>query len=259
MSELFLLQNKFQEYLLNSKNDISNHIIETETVSANTRLFIYSNAYRSRLLKALAANYPVMQAYLGHEQFKTLSHTYIDTYPSHSRSIRWFGDQLENFLRENVSFNHLPYLAELAKVEWTMTLVFDSANASVVTLEVFKHIPAKCWVDMRLIAHPSVHSIHLSWNVVPIWHAISQKKLPENFLQSESQVAWILWRKDLIHYYCSLAHDEVCALDAMLKGFSFGEICKLLCQWMDEQDVAMRAAALLKEWIINGWVAGIEQ
>src|SRR5579871_4803975 len=152
MKSLLTLQNQFQEHLLHSQNDIFNQIVNTEKVSTDVRLSIYSHAYRSRLLEALALNYPSMQIYLGSEQFETLGNAYVDRYPSHFRSIRWFGDQLENFLREHAPYNEYPHLYELAKVEWIMTLVFDAANSDVFKLENLASIPPESWVDMHLQA-----------------------------------------------------------------------------------------------------------
>lgn len=258
MKSLLTLQNKFQEHLLHSQNDIFNYIVNTEKVPTDVRLSIYSHAYRSRLLEALASNYPSMQLYLGSEQFETLGNAYIDRYPSHFRSIRWFGDQLENFLRENKPYNDFPYLSELAKVEWIMTLVFDAANNDVVILENLTSIPPECWVDMHLQAHPSAHLIQLSWNVVPIWQALSQDESPCELLQSDMPISWFFWRSNLINQYCSLTNDEASALDAMLKGNTFGEICEVLCHFVDEKEVAMRAASLLKGWISAGLIAEIK-
>jgi len=258
MKDLLTLQNKFQEHLLHSQNDIFNYIVSTEKVPIDIRLSIYSHAYRSRLLEALATNYPIMQVYLGHEQFEELGNAYIDRYPSHFRSIRWFGDQLENFLRENTPYSDFPYLSELAKVEWTMTLVFDAANSDVVKLEHLGSISPECWIDMRLLVHPSAHLISLSWNVVPIWQALSKDESPCELLQSDMPIPWIFWRSNLINQYCSLTNDEASALDAMLKGNTFGDVCEVLCQFVDEKEVAMRAASLLKGWISAGLIAEIK-
>ena len=258
MKHLLTLQNKFQEYLLHSQNDIFNYIVNTKKVPTDVRLSIYSHAYRARLLEALASNYPSMQIYLGEEQFEALGNAYIDRYPSHFRSIRWFGDKLENFLRENASYNDFPYLSELAKVEWLMTLVFDAANSDNVKLESLGSIPPECWVNMRFLPHPSAHLIQLSWNVVPIWKALFQDESPCELLQNDLPISWIFWRSNLINQYCSLTNDEASAIDAMLKGSTFGEICEVLCQFLDEKEVPMRAASLLKGWISAGLIAEIK-
>lgn len=258
MSELFTLQNKFQEHLLTSDNEIFHDIVSTEKVPTDVRLSIYSEAYRSRLLEALATNFSVLQIYLGHEQFEALAYEYIDMFPSHFRSIRWFGDHLENYLQENEPYSDYPYLAELAKIEWTQTIVFDAMNSDVVTQELLGKIPPESWVDMCFDVHPSVHLLQLSWNTVSIWQALSQEESPEELRKSDMPVTWMFWRQNLINYYCSLTSDEEFAFVAVLKGKSFGEICEGLCDFVDEEEVAMRAASLLKGWIAADLITKIK-
>ena len=259
MSELQRLQNQFQDYLLNSNPLFQNSIVNTKKVPAETRLAIYNNAYRSRLIDALAANYPVLQTYLGGEQFEELGQAYLSAYPSSFRSIRWFGNQLANFLNEHPDYNAFPYLAELAQFEWTLTLVFDAADNTTLQMEDMGKIPPDAWIDMRLQAHPSVHRLHLSWNVVPIWQAISDDKIPPDPIQYPIPIHWILWRKEFTNHFCSLTEDEAWAIDALLKASTFSEICEGLCQWIDEEEAGLRAASLLKGWISEGLIANVTQ
>ena len=135
MSGLHRLQNQFQDYLLNSNPLFQNSIVNTKKIPAETRLAIYANAYRSRLIDALAANYPVLQAHLGCAQFEELGQAYLSAYPSLHRSIRWFGDQLTHFLCKNSCYKEIPYLGELAQFEWTLTLVFDATDSTILQME----------------------------------------------------------------------------------------------------------------------------
>src|SRR3990167_6272641 len=135
MNELVDLQNKFQSYLLDSNPEFKSYINGTQKVPAETRLAIYENAYRLRLIDALAANYPVLNKCLGCGQFNELGESYIKVYPSTYRSIRWFGDKLVLFLTENMPYSDMPYLAELAQFEWTLSLVFDTSDSPVLKID----------------------------------------------------------------------------------------------------------------------------
>src|SRR5690606_40146004 len=61
-----------------------------------TTLFrsVYADAYRLRLIEALAHNYPRLQQLLGEEEFSTVARSYLDEHPSRSVSVRWFGNRL---------------------------------------------------------------------------------------------------------------------------------------------------------------------
>ncbi len=255
MKPLMNLQNKFQSYLVTSDGDINAYIEETKKVSATTRLEIYSNAYRYRLIEALSSNYPILQTYLGDELFQELALLYIASHPSTFKSIRWFGDQLESFLREQ--YTEFPYLAELAKIEWHMTLTFDAPDCEFINIEAVMQIPPSDWPMMRFILHPSVYLLDFQWNVIQIWQRISQNDDPCDPTRYDISIPYIFWRKDLMNQYCSLPQDEHYAMTSMINGFSFGEICEGLCQWVDEQDAPLRAASLLKGWIKSGLISEI--
>jgi hypothetical protein len=72
-------------------------------------------------------------------------------------------------------------------------------------------------------------------------------------------VAWLVWRQDLLTYFRSLNVDEAWALDAMQCGETFAAICQGLTEWVDAQNVAMHAAGLLKQWLMDGLIREIRQ
>lgn len=256
MNTLFDIENKFQNYLMHTNPDIFNHVVGTCKVPADIRLGVYENAYRARLIEALIAAYPILQSYLGAEPFEDLCFAYIDQHPSNFRSIRWFGDQLAAFMSKNLPYKEFPYLSELAKLEWTMALAFDAADSPIVRLEDMQNIPPEAWADMRLQIHPSAKFLSLSWNTVQIWQMITDEQEPP--LPEEIQpITWLIWRNDLMSQFTSLSTDEAWAIQSLIKNATFGEVCEGLCQWIDEEKAGMRAASLLKGWIVAGLIAGI--
>ncbi|HVE44747.1 MAG TPA: DNA-binding domain-containing protein [Gammaproteobacteria bacterium] len=257
MTELFSLQDQFQGYLLKNCSEIKSRIVSTEKVPAETRLAIYSNAYQARLIEALDSNYPVLSAYLGMAIFKKMASDYINEYPSCKRSIRWFGDSLPAFLKEHQDYKAFEYLTELAEFEWKQTLVFDAADSAVLQIDEVAKIPPDSWQNMRLRAHPTVHRITLSWNIIQIWQSISDNVIPDEPIQALSPVSWIMWRRDLINRFCSITVEEAWAIDAVLNGLTFGDICEKSCEWVGEENAGMHAASLLKGWIQSGLIAGV--
>ena len=251
MKELTHLQEAFQDYLIHSNPSIQQAIVPTEKVSAETRLDIYHFAYRSRLIEALSSNYPMLHAYLGDEEFEKLAHAYLQQYPSTFRSIRWFGNQLPNFMQQHD--NALAYLIELAQVEWTMTEIFDAEDADTVSLDVMSHIPPDDWANMRLQMHSSMRLLTLEWNVVPLWQSIAEKKTLDEPVQNQP-TTWIFWRNELVNRFCSLPDDEAWSIRFMHAHNEFGELCEGLCQWHDENAAVMRAASFLKGWISAGLI-----
>lgn len=257
MKDLMSLQDKFQAYLLDANNQIEDLIVGTDKVPVELRLMVYGNAYRSRLLEALESTYPVLKAYLGDDDFYQLGHEYLDAFPSTYPSIRWFGDQLSAFLKDHEYYSNHPYLAELALVEWTMTLVFDAADSSILTVEDINLLPGDAWETLKIQFIPSMHRLSLSWNVFEIWQTISADGEPPEPVASVTPVHWVLWRNALINHYSSIAEEEVFAIDRMTEQHTFGMVCEGLCQWMDEESAVIKGVTLLKGWIVSGMVRGV--
>ena len=257
MTTLLNLEHKFQNYLLDSSQDIFHHVMGTTKVPTDIRRAIYGHAYQARLHEALVASYPVLEQYLGSDPFEELSYAFIEHHPSNYRSIRWFGDTLAEFIQEQSQYREYIYLSELAAFEWTLALVFDAACHDILELKDMQHVPPNAWANMRLRVHPSIHRLSLSWNVVQLWQTINDNSPMIEPCKSPSNVAWILWRKDLTTHFSSLPVDEAFAIDAIIKGSTFGEVCEGLCQWVNEEDAGIRAASLLKGWITAGLITEI--
>ncbi|QMT59506.1 DUF2063 domain-containing protein [Legionella sp. PC997] len=254
MSGLLQLEEQFQKFLLSGQADIHDSIVETESVSVNTRLDIYRDAYKLRLIESLSINFPALYAYLGTEEFNTLATYYIDAHPSPYRSIRWYGDGLSEFIKHN--YSQYPYLAELADFEWKMNWAFDAADEEIVRVEDMAVIPPEAWANLQFKLHPSLQKTNYSWNIIPLWQSlVHDRDLPE--LQHSSEcTAWVIWRAPeyKIQFY-SLSQEETWALDGLSKGLSFGALCEGLCQWIPPEEVGMKAASYLKGWIQKGMLS----
>jgi len=259
MKNLVSLQAEFQEHLLDTNNlAIEDAIVSTAHVSAHRRLGIYAYGYKARLFGVLAENYPILKDFLGEEEFETIGYSYIDAYPSSLRSIRWFGDKFALFLQNHPDYINRPELSELAKVEWILGMVFDAQDAPVLQVEALGTIPPDAWSSLCFKSHPSLQRINLSWNVVQIWKALKEGEPIPTVQKCDAPTLWVFWRSDLINKFCSVQESEAFALDAMIRGATFEEICESLCTWIDEDAVGVHAAGLLKGWILAGFIEDVK-
>ena len=258
MSALTGSQTRFQAYVLTGDGGIISEIAGADDAFRRTRLDIYFNAYRLRLAEALATDYEILKAYTGDETFDAIIRDYIDAHPSVFRNVRWFGGHLADFLREEPRYAGQPILADLARFEWTLGLAFDAADMAALRFEDVAAVPPEAWAGLHLTPHPALHVVELRTNAVAVWnalknadHGIAPERLPE-------PMRWAIWRKQFSPYFRSLEADEAWALDAMRNHLNFGEICAGLCQWLPEEQAAPRAAALLRGWVDEGWIASLE-
>lgn len=254
MNNLADLQENFQNYLLSGQSDIEQFIVSTKSVSAFKRLSIYKEAYQARLIECLGSNFPCLKIHVGDEKFAELGIAYMNEHPSTYRSVRWFGDKFADFLNQYEG-NQFPYLSELAQFEWKMTLTFDAPDHPALPIEQMASVPGDAWSRMILIPHPSLQRLNFHWNVVSLWQSIANEKLLEPLVENSTTESWVLWRIDYINRFYLLSANEAWAMDAMISGATFGEMCEGLCQWFPEEEVGLRAASLLKGWIQSGLLA----
>jgi len=143
-----------------------------------------------------------------------------------------------------------PVLAELARWEWTMTEVFDAADAVPLTHEALAGVAPQQWARLRFAWHPSVRRLALSWNVPQILAGVHRERRatagePECGAAAVAPVASRL--HDLLSFR-SLTDTESAVLDAARNGWPFGELCELLCDELGEAQAPAHAAALLRDW-----------
>src|SRR5277367_5751517 len=156
MPHLRALQRDLQRHLLGVDHTIVEAIVDAPPLPTLERLGIYRNAYRVRLIEALDATYPVLHAVLGDEVFSALGEEFVAAHPSVHRSIRWYGRELADFLGQHPPYAEQPILAELALLEWTLSEVFDAADAPPKPRSAFSAIDAAAWSELRFEFHPSL-------------------------------------------------------------------------------------------------------
>jgi hypothetical protein len=257
MSRLPEIQGDFQSYLLSGTTAIETHVVGTERVPIATRLAIYGDGYRARLVEALQANFPVLSELLGEGDFETLAAAYIGTHDSPFYSIRYYGNAFSEFLAVEPEYTGAPVLAELARWEWAMTEVFDAADAPSVTVNDLAGVAPEAWAELCFEWHPSMRRLALSWNAPQIWKAVSDGADAPEVAFNPEPVEWLLWRHDLRTYFRSLEPGEAVALEAAREGQSFGEICGLLCAEFGEAEAPAKAAGFLRGWVESGLLTAV--
>jgi hypothetical protein len=277
VSRLPDIQEAFQRFLLAGDSEINACVVGTERVPVETRLGIYGDGYRSRLIEALQTSFPVLADLLGETDFHTLAAQYVNAHESTFFSIRYYGDQLADFLAGDAEYSKAPILAELARWEWAMAAAFDAADAEPIDISAFAQLAPEDWAELRFEWSPAVQVIELEWNVPQLWKAVTEgTERPEPSLSVElgvstrpdaslsadpgvsaRPVSYLIWRRELQIYFRPLAQQEAAVIAAARAGHSFGELCVLLCEHLDESEASLHAAGYLRGWVESGLISSI--
>ena len=257
MTALRELQRSFQAWVVGEASVLPATVAGTGAVSAEDRLNVYADAVRLRFLDVLGQDYPGLHALAGDDGFRRLGLAYIEAHPSHHPSIRWFGGHLAAFLRSAAPWRDHPALAEMAEFEWAKGELLDAADSPVVSVEDIAAIPPDRWAAIRPRLKPAVRRLALEWNVPVMWKAFDGDEEPPPPERVEPAVSWMLWRREMRLRWRSVEPDEAWALARCDAGGDFGSICAGLCEWVEEDAAAFRAATCLKQWATDGVLEAI--
>ena len=253
------LQQDMQRHLLGEESTVSAAIVDAPPLPAADRLAIYRNAYQVRLIDALHDTYPILHGLLDDEAWLALGEAFVAAHPSVFRSIRWYGGELADFLARCPPFGDEPILAEVALLEWTLAEVFDAQDAEAVQRAALAAVAPSAWGDLTFQFHPSLRRLEFSWNTAAVWKAMSADETPPRPELGVAPVSWLLWRQTLQNYFRSMSGAESAALDAALRGRSFGEICVGLSALLPDEEIPAAAAGLLGTWADSGILVGISE
>jgi len=268
MKQLAKLQHTFQDCIIHPDKPASTAWVSASGRAApEVQLSIYTHAYGARLNEVLANDYPAMLMAIGDDHFNQLADDYIQAHPSHYFSLRDFGRHMPDFISDLIKqhkgnkdeyWQNMHWLYELAMFEWTLGQAFDAADVSLFTEEDMATIPFEAWPDLKFTLHPSVHRLDFEWNIPEMWQALTADEPSQVAAMRETASPWLVWREQLITRYRSMQTDEQLALDTLRSGKSFNDVCETLATLINEDEVPLHAATLLKGWITQGLICGVQ-
>ena len=216
------------------------------------RLDIYAQMYCARLLDALQEDFPRVTAILGEENFRELGRAYVRQFPSSHPSLRHLGAHFAEFLTTQPASSSLPFLGDLARLEWTRLEVFDAPDAELLRLEDLQVVPADAWATVRFRLIPALRMLSCGWPVQQIWK-------DEGFTLRETlppmSTVLRVWRQDFAVYQASMDAVEQAALTTTQAGESFAAVCAAIEPLVTTDEVSTTVGSLLLRWIEDGILA----
>lgn len=137
------------------------------------RLAVYRNNVLSSLIDALADTFPVTQALVGVEFFRALAARFVRCQPPRSCVLADYGAELAPFIDAFEPARSVPYLGDMARLEFARVQAYHAADAEIVSGDAVRRALAEIErVDeLRALCHPSVAVLASAHAVVSIWAA----------------------------------------------------------------------------------------
>ncbi|MFZ5502278.1 MAG: DNA-binding domain-containing protein [Pseudomonadota bacterium] len=145
-----------------------------------TALGVYRNNYRGNLHDALAGAYPVIEQLVGEKFFRRISRGYIGQHPSRGGNLHHYGAELADFVASFDPAQGLPYLADIAALEWACHRAYFADDAAALDINKLAQVQSEHYADLILHIQPACHFLRSRYPIAAIWHA-HQPGAPADF------------------------------------------------------------------------------
>jgi len=136
--------------------------------SLAARLAIYRNNIVGSLTDALLATYPLVTNLTGEEFATAMLRSYVLLYPPETASLSDYGDKVAAFIAGFTPASTLPYLPDIARMEWAMNQACYAPDDLPLTSASIDRLMASDLADARLPFRASVQLVKSPWPVLSI-------------------------------------------------------------------------------------------
>ncbi len=133
------------------------------------RLGIYRGNVRASTAKAMAAAYPVVEKIVGGEFFSGLASEYQSRFPSVNGDLNEYGDAFAAFLADFPPVTEIPYLADVARLEWQVHRAHYAADPAPFDPVRLASVPLEHQLQLRSRLHPACHVLRSAYPIARIW------------------------------------------------------------------------------------------
>jgi hypothetical protein len=169
---LLELQHAMQRSMLDGRDgDVETWVVD-EGMSGTMRLGIYRNTSVSVMTTALRLAFPAVRQLVGQEFFEGASRMFAAETPPRSAWLDEYGSDFPAFLERWPHAACIPYLADVARLEWQVTLVVHAPETPSLELARLAELSEPQLAQTRLVPRPEVRLVRCEFPVDAIWRAV---------------------------------------------------------------------------------------
>jgi hypothetical protein len=155
------------------------------------RLGIHRHHVLDSLASALAATFPTVQAVVGADFFRGLARAFIGRSLPLQPVLAEYGADFPAFIAGQQAGHGLPYLADVARLDWALNLAFHAPAGDRLAATDLAALPADRLPALRLALAPGTALVRSTYPVDRIWRA-SQPGAPADPVDLASGGVYLL-------------------------------------------------------------------
>lgn len=133
------------------------------------RYDIHRNNVVAGLVDALAKGFPVCRRLVGEAFFEVMARDFVRQSPPRSPVLAEYGEAFAAFVEAFPPAAALPYLADVARLEFAAGQAYHAADAVPQSITALNGVPQSRWAGLRFAMHPAVRLVTSRYPVASIW------------------------------------------------------------------------------------------
>jgi hypothetical protein len=202
--------------------------------------------------RSLGVAYPVVAALVGDDSFAALARALWHRHPPERGDLAWWGDALPAFVAQDPQLANVPYLADVARVEWALHSASGAPDATADPAS-FALLTQADPDTLTLRLAPGATVIASDWPVASLVTAHLQAEpsmaVAATRLRARQAECALVWRQALRPRVAAISPAEAALLLAILRGSS------LLASL--NESLAVDAGFDLGAWLPNAVTDGL--
>jgi len=216
------LQTEFAAAVFDERPEMSARV-RAGRFPAAQHLQVYRNNVMESLTGALRAVYPVVEKLVGDGFFRYAAHEYLCAHRPRSGNLHDFGNVFANFLAGFAPAVELPYLPDVARLEWAWHQAFHAADAPAFDLARLGAAPAEQHETLHFVLHPSARLLASDFPIVRIFEINQEGYGGDTRVDlAEGGVRVLVIRRELTVYVEPLAAGEAALLTGLARKQPLG-------------------------------------
>lgn len=191
------------------------------------RFNVYRNNVALSLINVLGDTFPVTKELTGEDFFTSMARHFISGNLPKSPVMLTYGDIFPAFVKAYKPAESLPFLSDIAALEWARNAAYHGQDAVPLAIEELAGFQEEEIPALTFALHPTLSLLSSDWPIVSIWHAHQQEEPEEALknlgpLEKSAEQALIL-RPHLDVNVQTISASALHFLKQLSKGRTFGE------------------------------------
>ena len=248
MTKLHDTQRNFSRFVFRQSDQLPEGII-TRGLSAEQRLSIYRNNTQTGLTDALRGVYPVINSLVGEAFFNRLAEAYITQHPPRSAVLLAFGQHFAAMIADFKAAKSLPYLPDIACLEWQWHEAYHEADDCPLTLSTLAQLDIQQYARLGFKLHSTARFLKSPFPIAEIWEANQTDAEPDGLIDmNKGGCCLLIYRPDFDVQIVSLTAAEYQMLTGLASGLTLSQTIEPILAAYPHFDLQ----PVLHRWLLNG-------